>query len=184
MTAKKVTGKPENPTEVLKKASDAIIENGIDFTITVAKPNILHRLKILPREKTFNVKPLHYGTLIRMSKIIIQIDKLERVENHIVEGIDYISRYADMMIDIIAIALTDTKIMPSPLLKIFIRNNLTAIEVFELLNIVATQMRIVEFLQSIILIKGMNQMENLMQNKMEKAPQTNNTEISGEQLDQ
>jgi len=181
MTAEDTREKPVNPTEVLKKASDAILEKGIDFTISVANPNILHRLKILPTEKTFIVKPLYYGTIIRMSKIIIQIEKLEKVENHVIEGIEYISKYANMMIDIITIALTNSKLMPPIFLKRFIKNNLTATEVFELLNIVAVQMRTVEFLQSIILIKGMNQMENLTKNNMDKAPQTSDTETSGEQ---
>jgi len=184
MPAQKVTGKPENPKEVLKKASDAILETGIDFTITVANPNILHKLKILPTEKKFIVKPLFYGTTIKMSKIIIQIDKLEQVDNHIVEGIEYMAKYADMMVDVVAIALTNSKRNPSRALKNFIKNNLTAIEVFKLLNIVAVQMRTIEYLQSIILIKGMNQMENLTKNKVTGAPQTSNTETSGEQSDQ
>ena len=186
MTAEDIREKPENPTEVLKKASDAILEKGIDFTISVANPNILHKLipKYFPLEKKFIVKPLYYGTTIRMSKIIVQIGRIEKINNHVVEGIEIMARCADLMIDVIAIALINSKKEPSKRLKNFLKYNLTHIETKELLNIVAVQMRTVEFLQSIILIKGLNQMENLTKNKMDKAPQTENIETSGEQSDQ
>ena len=70
------------------------------------------------------------------------------------------------------------------MLKYYIKWNLTTVELFQLLHIVVKQMRITEYLQSIILIKGMNQMENLTKNKVTGAPQTSNTETSGEQSDQ
>jgi len=172
----------EQKTEILKKTSDAIIEKGIDFDITVANPNILHRLKILKTKRQFIIKPLFMGTVISMCKILITIDNIDKEKEYISQGIESIAEHADKMIEIIAIAITNSEKRPSRILKKFIKCNLTNIEIFELLSIVTTQMRIMEFLQCIVLVKGLNQMEKLTKIKAENAPQ--NTPISGEQSEQ
>ena len=111
---------------------------------------------------------MHYGTLIRISKILHDIGEVENVENYIAEGIESLHKHANKMINVIALALTDSKTKPTFMLKYYIKWNLTTVELFQLLHIVVKQMRITEYLQSIILVKGMNQMTKI-QNKM-KAP--------------
>ncbi len=174
--------KPLNEKEVLQNASDAIIEEGIPFEIIVANQNILHKLNILKTSRNFIIKPLHFGTIIRMSKILIGIDEVEKLDNYIAEGIESISKHANKLVEVIALAIIDSKNKPTLLLKRFILKNLSAIEINQILNIVVKQMRIMEFLQSIVLIKGLSQMEKLMRNKTENVPK--NTETSGEQSDQ
>jgi len=158
--------------------SDALVEKGVDFEISVSHPNILHRMKILKTVRKFTIKPLHYGTIIRISGIIHNIDEVEKLNNYVTEGIESIHKNANKIVEVIAFAITDTKSEPSIFLKNFIKWNLTPIELQTLLNIIIKQMRIIEFLQSIILVKGLNQMENLNQSKME-VPQ--DTETVGKQ---
>jgi len=176
--------KPINEPEILSNAADALLEESRTFEITVAHQNLLHKMHILKTKRTFVLKPLYYGTLIRMSKILMEIEKIQSKEGSdlLAEGIDHIAKHADKMVDAIAIAVVNRERKPSWILKRFIKNNLTTTEIFELLNIVAHQMRIMEYLRSIVLIKGLSQMEKLTTTKTANAPQ--DTETPGKQSDQ
>lgn len=157
---------------------DAILEKGVDFTVTVAKPTILHRLGLLRKERRFVIKPLHPGTLLRISRLILDMDidvLRDAGDDLFSKGVLSIDKHMDTMVKIIAHAIENAENEPSHRLMKYLRENLTVSEMLKIIILVTRQMDVKDFLACMVSIRNLN----LFETKKESTPQNQTGSIHG-----
>ena len=65
---------PNSETDVLAKVSSTILQEGIDITISIAHPNLLHRWKLIKQDYSYRITPICLGTLLKISNLLIKLD--------------------------------------------------------------------------------------------------------------
>lgn len=160
-------GTPSNNknNKIRQDAIDSILEKGVDFTITITHKNILHELNLLPSERKFIIYPIKMGTLLKISKILLDLDteelvgamKSEGKEINLLDlGAKNIIENKDKLIKMIAYGIVNSEKEPSGSLIKFLNENLSAKEGFKLMTVIVQQMDVNPFLASLVSIKGMN----------------------------
>ena len=151
--------------QIRRDAIDSILEKGVDFTITIQNKNILHKLNLIPAERKFIIFPIRMGTLLKISKILLDLDTDELVgamkdENKEINLLDLgaknIIENKDKMIKMIAYGIVNSEKEPPKSLIRFLNENLTAKEGLKLMTLIVQQMDVNPFLASLVSIKGMN----------------------------
>lgn len=152
--------------EVKQDIVDTILEEGVDFAISVSYPNLLHKLKILPMTKKFIIYPFRLGKLMRVAKILAEIDpeQLEMMrdkeeKSSLQKWLHIIVDNKDRLVEVIALALSGRRTKPSNSLIKFLNNNLTSKELFKILILVIRQMDITSFLASMVSVAGLDLIE-------------------------
>ena len=147
-----------DPKQIHRDTAEVILQEGIDFYVTYNNPGWLRRKGILKKERHFIIKPIVAGTLIRISKIMTDMDFAETIkrDDFISTGIELMAKDAEILIQIIALAITNSEQKPSVSLLKFLRINLTMDEILQIISFVLKQMNVSDFMNSIILIKGMS----------------------------
>ena len=144
-----------------KSVSDAILQEGVDFTVSVANRNILHKLKILKPEKKFVIFPICLGSLFKISKQLIDV-KMNAQKDGLTDakfiqmGIESIIENKDRMIKIIAYAIHNKQSEPPKSLFRYLNRNLNSKEALSILSVVIKQMDIQDFLAFMMSVGGMN----------------------------
>ena len=161
----KTPQKAKPDREIKQDAIDSILEKGVDFTITIQNKNILHKLNLAPTERKFVIYPIKMGALLKISKILLDLDTKELVgvmknegkEVNILDlGAKNIVENKDKLIMMIAYGITNCEKEPSKSLIKFLNENLTTKEGLKLMTLVVQQMDVSPFLASLVSIKGMN----------------------------
>lgn len=155
---------PEQQAQVRRDTVDTILEEGIDFTISVQQKSILHRLHLAPRKRKFVIRPLNMGTLLKISEILLGIDADELTHairgesdvNFLDLGAKTIVEHKDAVVKMIAYGIVNRPKDPSRRLLRFLDENLTAKEALKLLTVVVQQMDVNPFLASLVSMKGIN----------------------------
>jgi len=147
--------------KVLKNVADTILQEGIDFYVDLNRLNILHRIGLRPKSVKYIIKPLYLGTLIRISKLMVDISLPEKIkqEDWNMKGIEMISKHSELLVDVLALAIHNRPGQPSNKTKRTILNNCTPEEIYAILTFVLHQMDVANFMKSIISIKGMSLIE-------------------------
>jgi len=176
-----------NDKQIQIDAIKTILDNGVEFDVTVNNPCILHRIGLLPKEKTFKIRPIRLGTLLNISKQLSYMESTE-IDDDIdlfQAGIAEIIKHKDKILTVVSLALLNrretwfTKIRLY-LLKRYLNDNLTPKELLQLLILVTNQMDVRDFLASTVLIKKLNLVET--EKKPEKPkPNTQTTGKSSEE---
>ena len=146
----------KNSITTQQNAFDAILEKGVDFEVVVAHPNLLHRLGILPKVRKFIIEPLYLGSLLKITKLILDIDTdvLKDAEGNLHGiGIESIVRHKDAMVKVVAYAIENRDGEPPGRLIRFLDRNLTPRELLRLLMLVVQQMEVRDFLACMVSIK-------------------------------
>lgn len=149
-----------NEKEVLSQASDTILQEPVTLTVDVRPTGTIHRLlqkwSLQPAKRTFHVRPLTLGTLVRISKLLLAID-VKSVDDLKALGANYqlMGGHGKAIAEIIALAVTNTKARPAKSLIDFFLHNLTPQELVAVLLIVVKQMDIQSFSLTIVLILGL-----------------------------
>jgi len=155
--------KPEK--QVKQDAIDSILEKGVDFTITIQNKSILNKLHLAPTERKFVIYPIKMGALLKISKILLDLDteelvgamKNEEEKVNILDlGAKNIVENKDKLVKMIAYGIVNSEKEPSKKLIKFLNDNLTAKEGLKLMTLVIQQMDVSPFLASLVSLKGMN----------------------------
>ena len=150
---------------VKQEAIDSILEKGVDFTITIQNKSILNKLHLAPTERKFVIYPIKMGALLKISKILLDLDTEELVgamknegkEVNILDlGAKNIVENKDKLVKMIAYGIVNSEKEPSKKLIKFLNDNLTAKEGLKLMTLVIQQMDVSPFLASLVSLKGMN----------------------------
>lgn len=150
--------------ELLQKVAETVLARSVSIDVDVVPVNWLHKQlqlkKVLPVKKTFSLKPIYLGTLIRISELLLGVD-FDRVKE--MTSMDAITHLAQkelhIMAECIALAIHNKKTkVPKRLVK-FVLNNFTALEMYKVTLIVIKQIDTQNFISSIILLRGTNILE-------------------------
>lgn len=147
--------------EMLEKAVDIVIDQPFKFEITINPQSRLHALlqqwNILPTKRVLELKPITLGNLLRISKLLVDIQFDNKPElTKLANSHRAIAEHLDTVVEVCAIAIHNRKSVPPEWLKSLIKANLSSVELVRLLAMVLTKMSVENFIASIILIKGMN----------------------------
>jgi hypothetical protein len=137
-------------TATLRRVSKAVLQDGVDIEVTVASPRWYHRLGIVPKSRTYTIRPSTPGTLIRISEILLGIDY-----ESIKEPTDAL-RYINDLVNVAALAIENRNGKPSKKLVRYLRDNLDMPDLLHLSHIVVEQMRVDDFFVSMGLMRSMN----------------------------
>ena len=154
--------------QLVKDIADAMIQEPKGLRIAIKEDNLnfiqkrFDKLFKKPeRTHVFVLKPLVLGTLIRISKTLADIEEVNR--DDFKSGLAltkafniYMSGKGEQIIDIIALALTNTEKYPSQSLINLIKWNVSNEELYQLIEIIVSQINVSPFMNSIIFIKGMS----------------------------
>lgn len=154
--------------EIEKKFSPDImrtlLQEGVDFEVTVKNKTFLHRFKLAPISRKFIVYPINLGTLLIISKVIMTMTEINALDNEdlFAVGIRNIMENKDKMVEVIALAILNrktntavTKLKKWWLVR-YLDNNLDPRELLQLVNLVIAQMDVTDFLASFVSIKRLN----------------------------
>jgi len=142
--------------KVLSDVADAVLDKSISFEVEIIKPTILQRYR-KETIRSFKISPSTLGTMVKISQEFLNIG-LENFDKEEILNSNFllIRDHAERMARIVAVAVQNSKKDPPKSLVNFFINNLTAKELFELVNIILKQIDTVNFLKSIISAKGIN----------------------------
>lgn len=153
--------------KTLEAVSDALTSTETTIEFTVAPQHKLQRWLQkkgwLPSKKKYQMRPITLGNLIRISRLLLTINPdVEQLKKGKFLDISYhaVMNHSETIVKICAIAIKNAKADPGAALQSELRHNLTAKELMTILMIVLQQMDISAFMQSIILIRGLNVLES------------------------
>ena len=155
-----------NAKQIQADAIKTILDNGIEFDVTVNNPGIFHRIGLLPKIRTYNIRPIRLGALLNISKQLSEMESTEISDNIDLfqAGIAEIVKHKDKILTVVSLAILNsretwfTKIRLI-FLRRYLNENLTAKELLQLLILVTNQMDVKDFLASTVLIKKLNLIE-------------------------
>jgi len=154
--------------QILQQVSDATLQKPVTITVDIQPVNRYHALLqkwgILPKTKSFQLKPAVLGTLIKISGVLVSIDFVipdgkDEHGNLLKANYDAIIKHGKSMATVVALAIENCNKEASPRLVKFIIRNFTTQEMFGVLSLVINKMDLQNFMSSIISIKGMNVLE-------------------------
>lgn len=142
---------------MLKETAAAILEDSVKLKITGDQKHPWFWWKTVRVTREFEIKPLTLGSLIRISKIILDIDpdlfNQERVLEAIYEAID---EHGPELARVVAIAFTNSRREPAESLVSFIQESITTKQLREVITVIIMQMDVRSFMTSIVSIRGIN----------------------------
>jgi len=144
--------------EISQRTVNALLEEGTSFKVTIRKKKWYHKLKLRPVERNFVLYPIKLAPLHKVSELLMSIATVEVLEGEDVlkTGIQSVVENQEIILKAVAYAIHNDKGKPSIGLVPFLRNNLTAQELLQLLIIIVRQMDVVDFLSGIALIQKIN----------------------------
>ena len=150
-----------DPGKIQSRAADAILENGVSFDVTVDRLRWYHKLFRLKGRRTFTIYPIKLGALLEIAKVInvIKLD-IKAGESIIEKSVENILRNKDALVDVAVMAIINSKGHPIRryFLRRYINNNLNAHELMKIFELITVQMKVSDFLASILSVKGMSVM--------------------------
>lgn len=150
-----------NEKETLQAASDTLTEAPVTLDITIASRGRMHawlqKIKLMPRKRSFLVRPATLGTLARISKLLlsIEVDDLSQ-EQFLNSSYLLASAHHRTIAEVLAVAVTNTREYPGEKLIDFLLHHLTARELLFCTSLLLKQMDLSNFIYSIISIKGLS----------------------------
>ena len=148
--------------KVLGNAADTLLQQPTIVTVDILNPNrlqrLLMRLGIIPRKKRFKINAACLATMIRISKILLDIDfdAFKDTKSFIRTNYELIAQHARGLCTVIALAMGDGKSEPTEKEVDFLCQNLTAAEIKMLLTVVFHKLNIEDFMLSIMSVQGMS----------------------------
>lgn len=146
--------------QILSKVSDVINNKPTTKTFDVQPKNFIEKvlmyLKLKQRSVTFTITPIKLRNVYRIASkaVLIPDDFLDR------PIVDIVANYFEHVVYIVAVGLQNDSEEPSKRLIELIKDNFSNEEVAEVLLTIFNSLNIKDFLTSIVLIKGMNILQN------------------------
>lgn len=151
--------------ETLNKVAETTLEQPMIITVDLIHggwfQKLIQRLGLRPKQRVFEVKPITLGNLIRISQILLKIDEHILDQKNILPSIyQALSKHGSDLAEVVAIAVINTKAGPSQAVINMVREEFTPDELARTLSMIITRMNVSDFMQSIILIRGLNVLES------------------------
>lgn len=151
--------------DILKNVADASTDKPVIITVDIFPQNRLHRFllenKLIKNKRTFELRCVKMGTLIKISRLLLTIDitffnKEKLLESNFIAA----DKYAETLAECVALAIHNRKSEVPRSLVSFILTNFSTAELCHVLMLVIKQMDVSNFMTSIISIRGVNILAN------------------------
>jgi len=150
--------------ELLQKTADTLLQEPVvlEVDITAKKPlhSFLQKIGWMPIKRRLVINPITLGNLVRISKILLEMDLAGRVDikNILESNFKLIVENGDRMATVIAIAVHNDRSEPPAALVRFIKTHFTSRETYAAVTVVLKMMDLKSFMNTIISVKGMTVM--------------------------
>lgn len=146
----------------LKEQAATLAQDPVRFSLDIFPQNWwekgLQRVGFKPKKKTYEVRPITYGNLQRISGLLLSINV-----NPSAPGLEtayrLMNEHAGTAAKVVALAIHNKKSLPPKGLEEELLFQLTTQEAMTLLTIVFKQMQVSGFLQTMVSIRGLNVFE-------------------------
>jgi hypothetical protein len=170
--------------EILENVASAITEETINFDVDVRADEEAGFIKKLLRKnkatkRFFVIRPLTMGTAMRISRLMMRVKPGRFDYNGLM---DEMGKSNDKMAEILALAVTNKKKLPSPKMIEFFLFNVTAGEMQALCSMVIKQMGVEAFLNTIVLMRGINALE-ISKKEAEEPKEETSPQVPGNTLE-
>lgn len=151
--------------EVLEDVVTLLTDKPIILRVPVVNPTLLRRWLIKFRVKKdyteFEIRGLKMGTLYRISKLLLQIDLSVFEKGSLLES-NYrmIEAHSNDIIKCVALAIHNKKSELPKHLEDFVADNFDNSDLLKVVQIVIKQMKVSDFMSTIIFLKGVNILES------------------------
>jgi hypothetical protein len=152
--------------EVLQKVADAVTDRPTTIVVDVNYSNRwqkkLQKWNVLPKQRQFDIAPITLGSLIRISKLLLEINiSIEELKVKWKDS-SYQAMYlhSETMAKVIATAIQNTREEPPASLVAFILNHFSSKELLAVMNIITGKMDITSFISTIVSARGINVLES------------------------
>ncbi len=145
-----------NGNDIQKKAVAAMTGKTKKVTMRVNRLTWLHRLKLRPKERGFQIGHLSPGNLMRISGLLLEIGFDANKPDAWREALRCMHQSMPDLIKICAIGISNCKEEPPEKLLEFITNDTDYPSVFNVFVAITSSLEIKSFMTSITLIKGVS----------------------------
>jgi hypothetical protein len=147
-------------SDIQKETVGAILQETVAFLVHVNRKGILHKLGILPKTRKFTISPAVLATMLKISRELLSVKLGDGFDINKGDTIPVVSQAitdnTDILVRVIALAIENGGKEPRKGLEKFLKRNLSAAEMFQLLSLVIKKIDIMGFMSSIIAIKGVS----------------------------
>lgn len=146
---------------MIDKIADTVLQTDITIDFDIRPVSRLHslmqRVGVMPKKDKYVLKPITMGSLIKISKLLIEIDmNLFDMKNFLESSYQAIVKHGETAARVVAIAIHGRPgEVPEQLVE-SVLNNFTTKELQATMSVILGQMNVQDFMLSIISIKGMN----------------------------
>lgn len=152
----------ETQQPVLQKVADSYTDKPLDFSYSIEPKNWMHKalqaLRLKPKSKSYQVRNLTCGNMIRISGKVSAVSPDSLKVNSFESQVQVIKQNMPLMLYICAVGLLNSRDEPSEAFIKELRENLTGEEVKDLTIIILDKLNIEVFISTIAWICGHNMM--------------------------
>lgn len=152
--------------ETLKKVSNTITQEPVEITVNIDPTSWLHEKgqklmpKLFPKQRIYKIYPAKIGTLLRISELVLTIDKsLFSSGNKVAVNMEAMNKHSKTLCKIIAYAIHNRKKQPPARLVNMVMEQFTAESIFRVVVVVLNSMNLDSFMTSIIFVRGLSLLE-------------------------
>lgn len=167
--------------ELLQQVSNAVTDKPVTLEVNIDPQSRLHKLlqncklthKYFPKKKELTIYPSRYGTLMKISALVVTIDEetIRKISNrttylnNVWDAHNVINKYGETLIKVTAMAIHNKESDHPRGLERLIRNQFTAKSLLDVLVLVLKIMDTRNFMLSIISTRGLSLLEMNPQTK-------------------
>jgi hypothetical protein len=144
--------------EINKKEVAAVTAKGESLTVKVGKLNWKHKIRLVPKEQTFVIKPVCAGNLMRISELLLDIDIDLESESGWKDGLKTLAKHTPAIIEMLAIAIHNERTEPPKKLVEYLFANTDTNTMMAGLLTVIKQLNVTSFTITIALLKKVSLM--------------------------
>jgi hypothetical protein len=150
---------------ILSQVADTVTDEPIKIIVDVivkekSWKNIFKKRSTL-EHREFVLKQITIGNMMRISKLLLKIDvSIINTKDLLNSGYNAIETHGDTLVEIVAIALKNTKEYPETSLIEFIKWNFNSEDLYAVFGKILQQMNVVAFMHTIISMKGLSVLES------------------------
>lgn len=141
------------------KITETVLHESARYTITVKRTTILHRLGLKPSHVVITISPIVLGTLLKIARELSNfsfagaevLSQKDGTVDFLELGIKNIIQNNDKLVNVIALAITNTDAEPPKKLVKFLRENLSPADGREILSLIVDKMDVMDFLACTVL---------------------------------
>jgi len=129
---------------------DALLEKATPIKITVDKPNVWHKIGLLPKERIIELRPFPYGVFLQIADCFAGATEIK--SETFKDMCQSIKDNEKQVTNAVAYAINRTEDKPSKALINFIRKNIATEDLVTIVYFILTQMQFGNFTNAINLL--------------------------------